>query len=80
MVFGEFQFVTLLKNSTQIYVRLGMLLQKRKIKPGAVVTQWSHSRGKHQGELSKAELDIWQEAEMQASGLSSDGKDLSAAA
>jgi hypothetical protein len=37
-------------------VRLGQLLQKRKIKPGAVVTQWSHSRGKHQGELSKAEF------------------------
>ena len=37
-------------------VRLGELLQKRKIKPGAVVNQWSHSRGKHQGELSRAEF------------------------
>jgi len=37
-------------------VRLGQLLSKRKIKPGAVVTQWSRSRGDHQGELSKAEF------------------------
>ena len=37
-------------------VRLGQLLSKRKIKPGAVVTQWSKSRGEHAGELSKAEF------------------------
>ena len=28
-------------------VRLGLLLHKRKIKPGAVVTQWAKSKGEH---------------------------------
>jgi hypothetical protein len=37
-------------------VRLGALLAKRRIKPGAVVTTWSKSRGKHAGELSRKEF------------------------
>ena len=37
-------------------VRLGALLFRRRIKPGAVVTQWSKSRGEHAMELSKKEF------------------------
>ena len=37
-------------------VQLGALLFKRRIKPGAVVTNWAKSRGEHAGELSKAEF------------------------
>ena len=37
-------------------VRLGELLAKRRIKPGAVVFQWSHARGEHAGELSKSDF------------------------
>lgn len=37
-------------------IRLGEFLAKRCIKPGAVVTQWSTSRGMHAGELSKKEF------------------------
>ena len=37
-------------------VRLGYLLRARCIKPGAVVTDWSTSRGEHAGELSKVEF------------------------
>jgi len=41
---------------SQADVRLGALLARRRIKPGAVVTQWSKSKGAHAGELSKAEF------------------------
>jgi len=37
-------------------VRLGSLLQKRRINPGAVVTQWAKSRGEHRDELSKRDF------------------------
>jgi hypothetical protein len=37
-------------------VRLGNLLFRRRIKPGAVVTQWAKSKGEHAGELSKTEF------------------------
>jgi Ca2+-binding EF-hand superfamily protein len=37
-------------------IQLGGLLFKRRIKPGAVVTNWAKSRGAHAGELSKAEF------------------------
>lgn len=37
-------------------VRLGDLLGKRCIRPGAVVTQWSTSRGEHASELSKSDF------------------------
>ena len=36
--------------------QLGALLEKRRIKPGAVVTSWAKSRGAHQGELSKKDF------------------------
>ena len=39
-------------------VRLGALLFRRRIKPGAVVTQWSKSRGEHAMELSKKEKEL----------------------
>ena len=37
-------------------VQLGALLYRRKIKPGAVTTNWAKSKGVHAGELSKAEF------------------------
>ena len=37
-------------------VQLGALLYRRKVKPGAVVTQWARSKGEHAGELSKSEF------------------------
>ena len=37
-------------------MRLGALLFKRRIKPGAVVHHWSTSRGAHVGELSRADF------------------------
>ena len=45
-----------LRLQSQADVRLGALLSRRRIKPGAVVTQWSKSRGAHAGELSKVEF------------------------
>ena len=44
------------KNKHSAAIRLGALLQRRKIRPGAVVTQWSTSKGEHAGELSKREF------------------------
>lgn len=43
-------------NDTRADVQLGALLYKRKVKPGAVVTQWAKSKGEHAGELSRAEF------------------------
>ena len=45
-------------HSSSAEIRLGEFLAKRCIKPGAVVTQWSNSRGQHAGELSKKEFRI----------------------
>ena len=39
-------------------VQLGALLSRRRIKPGAVVTHWAHSKGEHAGELSKKEFRV----------------------
>lgn len=50
-------------------VRLGALLFKRRIKPGAVVTKWAKSKGAHAGELSKAEF----REEVQLLGLKATG-------
>ena len=44
------------KLESQADVQLGLVLLKRKIKPGAVVTNWAKSKGEHAGELSKAEF------------------------
>ena len=41
---------------TRADVKLGALLQKRMVKPGAVVSQWARSRGAHAGQLSKADF------------------------
>jgi len=43
-------------NDTRADVQLGALLYKRKVKPGAVVTQWAKSKGEHAGELSRREF------------------------
>ena len=56
-------------NASRADVRLGELLAKRRIKPGAVVTQWSTSRGEHAGELSKAEF----RAAVQGLGITTTG-------
>ena len=37
-------------------IRLGALLFRRRIKPGAVVTTWAKSKGVHAGELSRKEF------------------------
>mmetsp|Transcript_50785 Transcript_50785/g.101067 ORF Transcript_50785/g.101067 Transcript_50785/m.101067 type:complete len:613 (-) Transcript_50785:240-2078(-) len=37
-------------------VRLGALLSRRKIRAGAVVTNWARGKGEHAGELSKKEF------------------------
>ena len=63
------------KNLDDAAIQLGMILFKRGIKPGAVVTTWSTSRGEHAGELSKKEF---REA-VQALGLSRlSGKEIDA--
>lgn len=56
-------------HSSSAEIRLGELLAKRCIKPGAVVTQWSTSRGKHAGELSKREFRV----AVQTLGLANSG-------
>ena len=44
------------KLRSQVDLRLGALLRSRCVKPTAVVTQWSTSKGKHAGELSKVDF------------------------
>ena len=41
------------RHASDANVRLGELLYKRKIKPGAVITEWSRSRGSHAEEVRR---------------------------
>ena len=50
-------------------IRLGALLFRRRIKPGAVVTTWAKSKGVHAGELSRKEF----REEVQNLGLAATG-------